>query len=163
MSRDAAGNLAVSGEYTFTTLGKAPAAAFASSNLSISPSEVNIGETVTISVTVANTGTASGSYKVVLKINGAVEATKDITLNAGASGEVAFTTAKDMAGAYSVGVDGLSGSFTVKEMPPPPPPPPPEGAPPVKPPVNWPLIGGIIAGVVIVGLGVFFWMRRRAA
>ncbi len=27
--------------------------------------------------------------------------------------------------------------------------------------VNWPLIGGIIGGVIVVGLGVFFWVRKR--
>jgi uncharacterized repeat protein (TIGR02543 family) len=31
------------------------------------------------------------------------------------------------------------------------------------PPVNWPLIGGIIAAVVAVGLVIFFVRRRRAA
>jgi len=31
------------------------------------------------------------------------------------------------------------------------------------PPMNWPLIGGIIAAVVSVGLGIFFVRRRRAA
>ena len=34
---------------------------------------------------------------------------------------------------------------------------------PGKPQINWPLTGGLIAAVVVVGLGVFFWMRRRAA
>jgi len=162
MSKDAADNLAVSDEHTFTTLGKAPAATFSAGNLSISPSEVNIGETITISVTVTNTGDLAGSYKVTLKINGVVEATKDVTLDAGGSEEVGFTTTKDVAGSYSVEVDGLKGSFTVKEKPAPPPPPP-VTPPPVKPPVNWPLIGGIIAGVVVVGLLIFFLARRRAA
>jgi uncharacterized integral membrane protein len=32
-----------------------------------------------------------------------------------------------------------------------------------KPPINWPLIGGIIAAVVIVGLVIFFVRRKRAA
>jgi len=27
--------------------------------------------------------------------------------------------------------------------------------------INWAMIGGIIGGVLVVGLGVFFWMRRR--
>ena len=112
MSRDMAGNLATSDEHTFTTL-RSPTAVFTSSRLSISPGEVNIGETVTISVLITNTGSAAGSYKVAFKINGVVEATKDITLNVGASEEVTFTTAKDVAGSYSVDVDGLSGSFTV--------------------------------------------------
>jgi hypothetical protein len=31
-----------------------------------------------------------------------------------------------------------------------------------KPQINWPLTGGLIAAVVVVGLGVFLWMRRRA-
>jgi len=30
-------------------------------------------------------------------------------------------------------------------------------------PINWPLIGGIIAAVVIAGLGIFFFRRKRAA
>lgn len=31
------------------------------------------------------------------------------------------------------------------------------------PPINWPLIGGIIAAVVAVGLGIFFVRRKRVA
>jgi len=35
---------------------------------------------------------------------------------------------------------------------------------PAKPPVNWPLLGGIIGGVIVVGLLIFFLVwRRRAA
>ncbi len=175
MSRDKAGNLAVSDVYTFTTLGGVPAAIFAFTRLFISPGEVNIGETVTISATVTNSGNASGSYEVTLKINGEVEATKEVTLNAGASEEVTFTTAKDVPGSYSVDVQGLSGSFTVREKPAPPPPapPPPAPAPPPAPsappapeeeaePFNLPLIGGIIAGVVIIGLLIFLLVRRKA-
>ncbi len=95
-STDEAGNLAVSEEHTFTTLVKA--AAFTSSELSISPGEVYVGETVTISVFITNSGDADGSYAVMLKINGEAEATKEITLSAGASEEITFTTAKDVAG-----------------------------------------------------------------
>ena len=162
-SADVASNLAVSEEHTFTTLVKA--AAFTSSRLSISPSEVYIGETVTISVVIANTGDGAGSYGVSLKINGKVEATKEITLNAGASKEVTFTAAKDVAGSYSVEVDGLSGSFAVKGKPAPPPPPP-TVPPPVIPPapaINWPLIWGIVGGVVVVGIIIFLVARRRGA
>jgi len=133
-------------------------AAFTVSKLFISPTEVDIGQSVTISTVVTNTGGQPGTYKVVLKINGAVEATEEVTVSAGATKKVAFTTVKGVAGSYSVDVNGLSGSFTVKK------PAPPEEVPPeVKPPIKWPLIGGIITGVVIVGLGVFFWMRRRTA
>jgi len=158
-SADKADNLSVSDENTFTTLGEAPAAAFSASDLSISPSEVNIGEAVTISVTVANTGTASGTYKVTLKIDGSVEDTKEVTLNADASTEVTFTMTKDVAGTYSVEVDGLSDSFTVKEKPTAPPTTP---TIPEKPtPSPWPFIGGIVGAVIVVGLLIFFLVRRR--
>jgi hypothetical protein len=164
MSKDAAVNLAVSDEHAFTTL--AGAAAFTSSKLSVSPSEVYIGETVTISVLIINTGDGAGSYTVTLKLNGVLEATKDVILKAGASGEVTFSTVKDVAGSYSVEVDGLSGSFTVKEKPAPPLPPPPAPPPPTPPPapvINWPLIWGIVGAVVIVGIIIFLVVRRRGA
>ncbi len=129
-------------------------AAFTPGSLSISPTEVDVGEAVTISISVANTGGQAGSYTVMLKINDAVEETKEVTVAAGASETVTFTTSKDKAGTYAVDVNGLTGSFMVKEAAVSPPPP---------SPVNWPVIGGIIAaGVVIVGLLIFFLVRRRA-
>jgi hypothetical protein len=164
MSRDAADNLAVSDEHTFTTLGLPPT--FTTSDLSISPAEVDIGQEVTISAKVANTGDVGGTYEVTLKINGVIEETKKVDVDAGASKTVTFTVVRDVAGTYSVEVDGLKGSFTVREkpaLPPTPPVTPPEEVPPVKAPINWPFIGGIIGGVVVVGLLVFFLARRRAA
>ena len=104
-----------------------------------------------------------------LKIDGVVEATKDVTLNAGASKEVTFTTTKDVAGSYTVDADGISGSFTVKEEPAPPPTPAPTPAPtptPIPSPapvVNWPLILGLIGGVAIVGVIIFLVVLRRRA
>jgi len=125
-------------------------AAFSVSYLSVSPRlEVEPDEPVTIAVSVANTGGESGSYTVVLKIDGVKEAEETITIAAGDSQDVSFSVTREEAGNYTVDVDGLSGSFTVLL--------------PVEPPgVNWPLIGGIIGGVIVVGLGVFFWIRRRA-
>jgi len=49
-------------------------AVFECSSLSISPIEVNVGEMVSVSVLVANTGEEEGSYTAILKINGMVEA-----------------------------------------------------------------------------------------
>lgn len=91
-------------------------AAFTPSALTISPLETDIGETVDISVLVTNTGELEGSYSVVLTINGVVEETREITL-AGGSQTVSFSVAGDEAGAYYVDVNGLEGSFTVKEAP----------------------------------------------
>jgi hypothetical protein len=136
---------------SFTVEEKPAPAAFSITNLSIQPTQVQPKEVVTITVLVSNTGGTEGSYTVVLKINGVKEAEKTVALDAGKSQEVSFSITREKAGSYSVTVDGLSGSFTVAEVPP------------VKPLINWPLTGGIIAAVVVVGLIVFFLLRRRRA
>jgi len=147
---------------------KAPAA-FTTSTLTISPAEVNIGERVTISVIVTNTGGLTDTYKVTLKIDGVAVEEKEVTLAGGVNQKVAFTTAKNIAATYIVAVNGLSGSFVVKKkvppgveegIPPMPPAPPPAPSP-LVPPVNWWLIGGIIAAVIIVGVVIWFIVTRR--
>jgi hypothetical protein len=157
-STDEAGNQAESEDHTFTTLPEE--AAFTTARLSVSPSAVYVGEAVTISVLVTNSGDAAGSYAVTLKIDGVAEETKEITLDAGVSEEVTFTTTKNMAGTYSVEVGGLRGSFMVKEQPEETTPPPEI---PEEPTINWPIIWGAMAGVLVVGV-VILWIaiRRRA-
>ena len=165
-------------------------AAFTTSALSISPAEVDIGEEVAISVLVANTGDLTGSYEVTLKIEGEVVDTEEVTLVGGTSQTVTFTTTKDVAGSYSVTIDSLLDTFTVKAPPVPPvvpvvPPeeevpeeeeevvpeeeeevvPEEEEVPPVAPPkpINGWFIGGIIAGVVIIGVVTWIIIKRRRA
>ncbi len=157
ISKDAAGTYTVSLDSqsgTFTV--RAPVlpstpAAFTTGSLSISPSEANVGQSVTISTLVTNTGGLSGSYKATLKVDNVVVETKDVTLDGGASQTVTFTTSKDAAGTYTVSIDSLSGTFTVKaaEVPP--------------KPVPWALIGGIIAAVIVIAVVVWFIIRRRSA
>jgi len=128
-------------------------AAFTPGSLSVSPTEVDTGEAVGISISVANTGGQAGSYTVTLKINGVVEETREVTVAAGASETVTFTTSGDKAGTYAVDVNGLTGSFTVNEAAAPPPPPP--------SPVNWPVLLGIIAAVVALAAIVLVLLRRQ--
>jgi len=168
----------------FAIIGVAKLAAFTLSSLAISPAEVAPGEKVDIGCSLANTGGLEGSYTAVLKINGVKEAEQSVTIAAGASKTVTFIVAKEEAGSYSVTVDGVSGSFVVVTpviAPPPPviiappaPPPtppaplppapaPPAPVPPAPAPPNWPLIGGLIAAAVIVGLLIYFLVVRRRA
>jgi len=139
----------LSGSFTVAPVVVPPEpAAFSVSYLSVSPRlEAEPGEPVTITVLVANAGGESGSYTVVLKIDGVKEAEETVTVAAGDSQEVSFTVTKEEAGSYTVAVDGLSGSFAVVAPP---------------PGINWAMIGGIIAGVIVVGLLTFFFLRRRA-
>ncbi|MBA7603369.1 hypothetical protein ES703_10476 [subsurface metagenome] len=140
-----------------------PSAKFELSELAIDPAQTEVGEPVTISTIVQNTGDLAGSYEVTLKINDVVEATSEVTLDGGASESVTFTVDREEAGSYSVSIDGLSGSFTVTA---------PEEAEDASTDgaaledgtsVNWPVLGGVIAAVVIIGLLIFFVVRRRAA
>ncbi len=130
-------------------------AAFTVSDLSISPTTVNTGEKVTISAVVTNTGGLSGSYDVTLKIDNVDVETKTITLASGASQTVIFTTAKDIAGVYTVNVNGLSNTFTVQVV---------EEEVPAKP-AGIPWWVWVIVGVVVVIAGwlvyLLWWRRRR--
>ncbi|MCL0070592.1 protein kinase [Dehalococcoidia bacterium] len=92
-------------------------AEFTTTDLTITPEEVFTGEEVTISALVANTGELAGTHQVILKIDGVVEATEEVTLDGGASQEVAFTVTKDTAGTYAVNIDGLTGGFVVRARP----------------------------------------------
>ncbi|MFQ6122104.1 MAG: Ig-like domain-containing protein [Dehalococcoidales bacterium] len=157
---------AIAGEYTakidrlqgtFKVKTPLAPAAFTTSTLIISPTEVNTGERVTISVIVTNTGDLTGTYKVTLKIDDLVVEEKEVTVAGGASQRVTFTAAKDIPGTYMVAVNRLTGWFVVKEKVPPvveeipPMPPPMPIKPPLAAPINWWLIGGIIAAVIIIG------------
>ncbi len=83
-----------------------------------------------------------------LGMEGVKEADRTVTIDAGDTLNIIFPVTKEDAGSYSVTVDGLSGSFTVVE---------PAAV------TNWPLLGGIIGGVIVVGLLVFFLVFRRRA
>ncbi|MBA7699580.1 hypothetical protein ES703_108278 [subsurface metagenome] len=154
VTREEAGSYTVtvdglSGSFTVVPVVVPPEpAAFSVSSLAVEPTGVKPGEAVTVSILVANTGGESGSYTVVLKIDGVKEAEETVTIAAGESQDVSFSVTREDPGNYTVDVDGLSGSFTVLLV--------------VEPPgVNWPLIGGIIGGVIVAGLLIYFLVFRR--
>ncbi|MBA7676002.1 hypothetical protein ES703_84242 [subsurface metagenome] len=91
-------------------------AKFTATNLSISPSEAKVGETVTISFDVANSGESSGTHIVVLRIDGTESATKSLTLDAGESQKVSFTKVTESSGTHTVEVNGLKDTFTVTKQ-----------------------------------------------
>lgn len=86
-------------------------------DLAITPAEVNSGEDVNISALVINKGGTGGTYEAVLKINNVVEKTASVELAAGESKRVELAVAKATKATYSVNLNGLTGSFTVKTAP----------------------------------------------
>jgi hypothetical protein len=117
-------------------------AKFEASNLTVSPSQAQLNQEVAISVNVANTGGSSGDYTVELKVDGTVKESKRVTLAAGASQIVNFTITGEAVGRYQVEIAGLNGEFVIAG---------PTG-------LNWWLIGGIIAAII---LALVTWMLMR--
>jgi ABC-type transport system substrate-binding protein len=87
---------------------------FELSNLTISPSSITVGGSVTISVDVKNTGETEVTGPVTLALNDKVEEWKDVTVAANETETVTFTVTKDV-GIHEVTIPGttLTGTFTV--------------------------------------------------
>ena len=95
-------------------------AEFVVSNLIVSPTEVEPGETVTITVDVHNVGEEQGTHELELRIDGLVEQSESLTLDGGADTSVSFLIQKEAEGSYSIEIGGLTGTFHVvaPEQPP---------------------------------------------
>jgi len=143
-----------------------PVAVFRISELDISPNEVDIGQMITISVLVINSGNLEDTYQVTLEIDNKVVKAQEVTLAGGASGTVTFKISEDVAGIYSVNIDGLSGSFVVKPAAISEPKPASTLTPPAThtplpaKPINWPVAYGVVAALVAMGSLLFFLARR---
>ena len=108
----------LSGSFTVETPSPPQAPAeFELSNLVVSPTTVEIGEPVSVSVTVTNVGEEAGSYTAELLIDDSKVDEDTVSLVGGASETVEFTGVSGEEGSHTVSVGDLSGSFTV-EMPP---------------------------------------------
>ncbi|GEM_PF-3178200 len=176
----------------FAVLGLVPTpAAFTIKDLTVLPHSVEIGEKVTVSLFISNTGGSEGTYPVTLLVNGVKEAEENVTIAGGGTAQVTFTLSKEEPGEYSVAVAGLVSSFIVAEeaapaetpeksvmvteslplkiepvSPSPPAPPVPAPVPPSEhTPTSasnlW-LILAIAAGAISAGLLTYFFIKRRA-
>jgi len=101
--------------FEITTEAEPPKPAeFQIDSLKINPSSVLAGEVVDISVTVTNVGEESGSYSVVLNIDGGTRKTTDVTLSGGATEIVEFDVTETNGGTYNVEIDEQFGSYNVE-------------------------------------------------
>lgn len=82
-------------------------------NLSVSPKEVEIGETVAISFRVRNLGDTAQLYDAVLKTNDSEVMHTEIPLTGRQTKTIAFSTVKNVTGEYTVSINGVTGVFTV--------------------------------------------------
>ncbi len=89
-----------------------PQQTFQVTDLSISPSQAFLGERVTISARVRNTGTGSAVYPANLWINDTIEDTQTITVAPGQTVPFSFVVNR-AAGSYDVRVERQFGEFSV--------------------------------------------------
>ena len=88
---------------------------FVLSDLTVSPSSVIVGGSVTVSVDVTNEGDYDVTGSVTLVLNEKVEEIKEVTVAAGETETVTFTVTKSVAAVYAVTIPGtaLTGTLTV--------------------------------------------------
>lgn len=87
-------------------------AAFTTSNLTIRPWTVETAYETEIGATVTNTGGEEGTHTVVLKIDGAITKTQNVTLAGGKSEHVVFTVPlTGWSGTQVVMIDQLTGEL----------------------------------------------------
>jgi parallel beta-helix repeat protein len=86
---------------------------FSMQYMNIYPLQAQVNQPVTITTNVVNSGQETGSYDVVLKVNGKPEQTRVVSVGPGATYPVSFTVAMSSPGTYAVNIDNQQGSFMV--------------------------------------------------
>jgi len=100
-------------EITFLVMPKP--AKFKVTNLIINPSEVEVGQLVTISVKVENIGDVNGSYTIYLKVNDTIINKRTVILAGGEFTIVEFKITIHEVGTFLVDVAGLKGFLIVRK------------------------------------------------
>ena len=88
---------------------------FTASNLAITPAVAEVGQTVTATVEISNTGEIKGIYPAILQVAGVQIEDKDIAVPSGATETASFTFTRDAPGCYEIEVTGLTGHLIVVE------------------------------------------------
>jgi hypothetical protein len=118
-------------------LAEATPAKFKVSNLTISPSQAQPNQEVTISIDVANIGGESGNYSLELKVDGSVRSSMQVIVATGTSQTVTFNTTGYGGGRHQVEVADLTGEFEIAKVSQP-------------SNINWWFIGGVTAIILLV-------------
>ena len=120
--------------------------------LAVNPQQAYAGQPVTITTNVSNTGGSTGSYTVVLKMNGQQEETRLVSVGAHSALPVKFTVTRHVPGTYAVTIGMQQSSFTVLD------------ANTARSTASGGLIAILIMGVLVLvaTLGLIVVLRRRA-
>jgi hypothetical protein len=106
---------------------------------------VTTGEEAAITVEVTNIGDESGSYTAFLKLDGIIIATQKISLDPGQTETISFDVGPNEPGIYQVEIGGLTGEFESSVW------------------INWGLIFGLPAGLILLILILWYLRKRQKA
>ena len=95
--------------------GGAPGTALRVVNVTVTPESPGVGEEITVTVVVANTGSETGTRTVEIRVGGEVIATETVTLEPGERRTISGTVSFDRPGAYEVAVLDETRTITVAE------------------------------------------------
>ena len=126
-------------------------AKFEASNLTINPQESQLGQPITVSLTVTNEGETEGSFELHLIIDGIVQMVKEITLSGNSSETLTFELSNLTAGKHQVKIAGLTEQFKVVMTP----------TPPGEDRVNWLVIDVSVGAALVIGALVLYFVTRR--
>jgi len=127
-------------------------ARFEASNLTINPRQAQLGQPVTISLTITNEGAIEGSSELHLIIDGIVRMVTEITLAGKGSETLTFEISNLAVGKHQVKIAGLTEQFRVVMT----------TTPPTEGGVNWLLIDMSVGAALVIGAIVLYFITRRS-
>jgi hypothetical protein len=119
--------------------------------LKLKPAAVVTGKTIAVTVLLSNTGDLSGTYEVVMTVDGQIVNSQNIELDGNSSRLVTFTHLTSIEGQHIIAVGSLSKEFTAK-------------APQITgSTIKWWLVGGFVglALGVTIAYGVIFTSKHK--
>ena len=114
--------------------------------LNVEPPTVESGELVNVSIDVRNDGTVALSRTLTFFVDGNLIEKREVTVQPGVTETVTFTHVETKEGAHTVQIEGITGTFTVKEK------------------GGFPIVLAIVVPIVVLlasGAGVFLYIRKK--
>jgi len=74
---------------------------------------INLGDSITVTAALANTGGLAGEYTLLFRMTGMADITRTLSIKPGETRNVEFTLIPDQPGTYKININGLTDSFVV--------------------------------------------------
>jgi len=127
-------------------------ARFEVSNLTINPKQAQLGQPVTVSITIINEGATEGSFELHLIIDGIVRMVQEVTLAGKSSETLTFEVSNLAVGKHQVKLAGLTENFKIVRI----------TIPPEESRVNWLLLDASVGAAIVIGALVLYLTTRRS-